>query len=238
MASKKQKSLTNIFLIIMNTTFYIIIITLVLFSIANIQVKRNDDIPHLFGTGFYAVLSDSMEGNNPDSFNKGDLIIVKMVTDEMLASLQVGDVVTYFDYNIRALNTHRIIEMGEFDGIPYVITQGDNPLTPTGSATGPDNPILLTDVKAIHHSTIPNLGNTLVRLQSPTGFALFVILPVFLILIYQGVVLGRNYLALSKSKLEEKMAIEKEQAKLDLAAQKELMKKELLEELKKEQSKS
>jgi signal peptidase I len=238
MQPKSTTSLKRSLGIAVNTLFYLIIIVLIVFSIANIQVKRNDDIPHIFGTGFYAVLSDSMVGDNSDSFNQGDLIFVQMATDEIRQNLEIGDVVTYFDYNIRALNTHRIIEFFEINDQQYVVTQGDNPLTPTGLATGPDSPILLSQVMAVHKSTVSGLGDTLVMLQSPTGFAAFVILPVFLILIYQAVVLGKNYMALNKAKLEEKLAIEKEQAKLDLEAQKERMKQELLEELKKEKASS
>ncbi len=71
-------------------------------------------------------------------------------------------------------------------------------------------------------------------MQSPTGFALFIILPVVLILAFEGVVLGRNIISLNRAKMEEKYAQEKEDTKKLLEAEKEKLREELLAELKKE----
>jgi len=212
-----------------NVFFYIVIILLLIFSIANIQVKRQDNIPNVFGVGFLSVASDSMAGSAEDNFDKGDLIFVRMINDTNRSQLSEGDIVTFFDMNIRAFNTHRIIDSFQLDGQTYFITQGDNTIEP-------DPPIRDMDVLSVYRSSWSGAGETLTYLQSSVGFALFIILPVFFILVYEGIVLGKNILALNKSKLEEKMLIEKEKAMSELQSQKENMKKELLEELKREQA--
>ena len=61
------------------------------------------------------VLTGSMEGDNPDSFNEGDLIIVNKATDESIAALEVGDIVTYVGNvgGARGFITHRIVDIEE-----------------------------------------------------------------------------------------------------------------------------
>jgi signal peptidase I len=230
MEKTQKNQVLKILKISLNVFFYIVIILLLVFSIANMRVRRDDDVPNIFNRGFSAVVSDSMEGDKPDSFNKGDLIFLKMLDEDSRQELIVGDIVTFYDLGIRRLNTHRIVEIIEVDNETYIITRGDN--TP-----GNDDPIRIDEAIAVHTSTWSGAGSALEYLRSPVGFALFVILPVFLILIYEGIVLGRNVLSLNKSKLEDKMNLEKEQAKKDLEQEKERMRQELLEELKKEQNK-
>jgi signal peptidase len=60
-----------------------------------------------------------------------------------------------------------------------------------------------------------------------------VIAPVVLLLAYQGYVLTKTLLAVNKEKIEAKHVVDKEQL---LEAEKERIRKELLEELKKEES--
>lgn len=223
--SKKSNMAVRILKITLNTFFYIVIVVLLVFSLANIKVKQEDDIANIFGTGFLAVQSDSMKGTLTDSFEKGDLIFVKMLNDESRANLEVGDIVTYFDLSIHAFNTHRIKDIYTNNGEVYIVTQGDN--TP-----GADQPIHLTDALALYQSKWVGAGNALDYLQSPTGFAIFVILPVVIILVFEGIVLARNVLALNKAKMEEKYALEKEQTKADLEAEKEKIRAQILEELK------
>lgn len=231
MAQETKTVIVKSLKISINVFFYLVIIFMMIFSLANIRVKTDNDIPNIFGTGFLAVASDSMRGEQEDSFNRGDMIFVKMLDDQTRQQLAVGDIVTFFDRSIRALNTHRIVEIMEYDDQILLVTQGDN--TP-----GPDMPILLDDALAIHRSTWSGVGNTLAYMQTPVGFALFVILPVVFILIYEGIILGRNILMLNKSKLEEQYATDKEEAQKALEAEKALIRQQVLEELKKEQSES
>lgn len=225
MEKSKQKLALRILKIGVNTVFYIVIALLLVFSLANIQVKRENDIANVFGRGFLSVQSQSMSGDSEDSFEMGDMVFVKMLDDSDRENLVVGDIVTYFDLTLRAFNTHRIIEVFENDGEMYLITQGDN--TP-----GPDQPIRAAEVKAMYLSKWSGFGDALDYLQSPTGFALFVILPVIIILVFEGILLVRNILALNKVKMEEKYALEKEKTTADLEAEKDKIRAQIMEELK------
>jgi signal peptidase len=220
-----------------NVLFYGLIVLLLLFSIANLTVKSDKDIANVFGRGFLPVLSDSMEGDNADSFNKGDLLFVRTIKESQVDDLEIGDVVTFYDLSIAALNTHRVVEVTS----SYIVTQGDkanaiNPYVIAGNNAGKDYQIVTyNNVKAVHTGTWSGVGSAVNYLQTPVGFALFIILPVVILLAYQGFVLTKALLAVNKEKLEAKYAEDKEQSLKDLEAEKEKIRKELLEELKKEQ---
>lgn len=235
MSDKKKTSFISILKIVGNVVFYTLIFLLLVFSIANLQMKTDADIANVLGRGFLPVLSDSMEGDNPDSFNKGDLLFVKLLNEEDKQEIEVGDVITFFDLSISALNTHRVVEITS----QYIVTQGDkaydlNPYVPGGNNTNKDYQVVtFVNIKAVHTGTLPGVGSAITYLQTPTGFAIFVIAPVVLLLAYQGYVLTKTLLAVNKEKIEAKHAVDKEQL---LEAEKERIRKELLEELKKEES--
>ncbi|MBE0701274.1 MAG: signal peptidase I [Acholeplasmataceae bacterium] len=228
MDTKPQNKVLRIMKIALNTFFYIVVILLLTFSLANIKVKTENDIPNIFGRGFLSVQSDSMKSDAEDAFEKGDMIFVRMLNDDSRNDIKEGDVVTFFDRAIRAFNTHRVIELFELEGKKYLVTQGDN--TP-----GSDQPILLSDVIAVYRSSWSGFGETLTYLQSPVGFALFIILPVVFILVYEGIGLTRNILALNKAKMKEQLDLDKEEALKSFQAEKEKIRAQVIEELKKEQ---
>ncbi len=235
MEEKEKSTARKVFSIALNSLFYFIIIVLLVFSLANIKVKRENDIANVFGIGFLSVQSNSMFGEKEDSFEKGDMIFVKMLDEDSVKDLIVGDVVTYFDMSIKEFNTHRIVEINKDE--EYLVTQADYNQVSNNTNTQPDQPIAFDQVLAKYNSKASGLGNTLDYLQSPTGFALFIILPVVFILIFEGIVLGRNLLQLNRAKMEEKYAQDKEDTKKTLEAEKEKLRQELLAELKKEQEK-
>ncbi|MCR3905600.1 MAG: signal peptidase I [Tenericutes bacterium] len=208
----------------MNVLFYTLILFLMVFSIANIKVKTENDIANVFGMGFLSVQSDSMAGSEKDSFKEGDMVFVKLLDDGNRQSLQVGDVITYYDVSIKAFNTHRIIEVLELDGEKFLYTKGDN-------TTGVDKPIHISEALAVHQSSISSLGTTLDYLQSPAGFALFVILPVAILLIVEGVFLARNLLNMNRVKLEEKFKKEVKQTQDSLETEYERIRKQVLAEI-------
>ena len=237
MPMNKNSTLRKSLNIAGNVLFYGLIVLLLLFSIANLTIKSERDIANVFGRGFLPVLSDSMEGDNADSFNKGDLLFVRTIKESQVDDLEIGDIVTFYDLSIAALNTHRVVEVTD----SYIVTQGDkanaiNPYVIAGDNTGKDYQIVTYDnVKAVHTGTWSGVGSAVSYLQTPVGFALFIILPVVILLAYQGFVLTKALLAVNKEKLEAKYAEDKEQSLKDLEAEKEIIRKELLEELKKEQ---
>lgn len=235
MENKKKSAPKRVLSITLNSLFYMIIVVLLIFSLANIKVKKENNIANIFGIGFLSVQSNSMLGDQADSFEQGDMIFVKMLDEESIRELEVGDIVTYFDMTIKEFNTHRIVEINAEE--EYLITQADyNPVS-ENTNTQPDQPINFDQAIATYSTKVSGLGNTLDYLQSPTGFALFIILPVVFILAFEGVVLGRNIISLNRAKMEDKYAQEKEDTKKLLEAEKEKLREELLAELKKENEK-
>ena len=214
----------------MNIGFYSIIIVLILFSIANMKIKKENNIANIFGFGFLSVQSNSMYGELDDSFEKGDMIFVKLLDEAERENLNVGDIITYYDMSIRAFNTHRIVEINLEED--YVITQADYNQVSQSQNTSPDQPIKLDQAIAVYDGHVNNLGTTLDYVQSPSGFAVVVILPVVIILIFEGFKLFRNIMALNKEKLESKYKDDLNKTHELLEIEKQKMREALLKELK------
>ncbi len=136
MENEKKSTPKKVLSITLNSLFYMIIVVLLIFSLANIKVKKENDIANVFGLGFLSVQSNSMFGDQEDSFEQGDMIFVKMLDEESVKALEVGDIVTYFDMTIKEFNTHRIVEINTEE--EYLITQADyNPIS-ENTNTQPD----------------------------------------------------------------------------------------------------
>lgn len=250
-SNKVKKILT----IVLNVLFYLFIAFLFIFAIANLNGKENN-VPNLFGYSFMSVQSTSMEGNEDDSFNKGDLVITKSINEDMIAELKVGDVITFKDYNLdpqtNQLNTHRIVYIGtNTEGHKYYILQGDevktknpNRVFTTKEAYDSDINISMTcqligdeQIIAKYSSKIIKGGEKLDFLQSKTGFGLCVVLPAALLLLLEAFLLVKNLLELNKQKLEAQMAEQNEANKEALELEKEKMRQEILAELEAQKNK-
>lgn len=250
MKSTEMKTKTfKILSIVLNSLFYVVIVLLLLFALANLKVKTTADIPSVFGRGFLTVLTPSMDGDKKDSFKEGDLIIVDLLNDKEKEDLKIGDIVTYYDSQIEyttadgimhkgGLNTHRIVDI--FDD--FYITQGDKVVKDNPErAYDHDHPgdnadyyetVNKKDALAVHVSTWSGAGRSLQYLQTPAGFGLWIVIPTFILLMIEAALLIRNVLKYNQNKNKEQL--EKEKA-ADLAKEKEIMRQQILEELKKEQ---
>lgn len=194
--------------------YYVVIVVILTFSIITIASREEDKIPNLFGKGFLAVQTDSMSGSNKDSFNAGDLIYVRLLSDKGREKLEVGDVVTYFDEAIRALNTHRIIEINGTGDEMTVITKGDK----DGLGRDVERPV--DKILAVYTGKTPKLGKFISFLNTKLGFGLVIVLPVLALFIFQSV---RVYL-LYKEKKTATSAI-------DIDAERERIRQEILKEM-------
>ena len=237
----KKFPVKKVLSIALNVFFYLLILFLLLFAIANMKKKTVADIPNIFGRGFLSVQSDSMTGENKDSFNEGDMIFVRMITKKNVDTLKVGDIVTWYDSTIKRFNTHRIVDIEE----THFITQGDKNAAITSRKYNPEKPTTFAycefinkdEIIAQHRSTWGGAGKTLDFLMSPLGFPLLIVLPAVLILIFEGVILVRNVMRYNQVKLEAKYKQEKEEDLADLEKERERIRAEVMEELKKEQGK-
>jgi signal peptidase len=53
-------------------------------------------------------------------------------------------------------------------------------------------------------AAVKNAGSAMKYMQTPTGFAITIVLPVFILLIVQGSILVKNIMGISKEKLKLK----------------------------------
>jgi signal peptidase len=207
-----------------NVVFYAFVILVMVFAISNISVKNDGDIPNVFGKGYIAVVSDSMNGDQPDSFDKGDLIIVKVLKSaEEKKALKVGDIITFYDFDLNSLNSHRIVDI-------QTNTNGDLLFTTKGDKEGLGEDVVLKgfeDIKAIYVGKVTNLGGAINYLQTPAGFAIFIVLPTVAFLGYELFLFIRVLLKANSEKVEARVLEDKEK-----------IRQELLEEIKKEQEKA
>lgn len=200
-----KKKLTKIINI---TVDVLIILVLIISALTLITVftttRGGEGVPNLFGKAPVSVLTDSMKGDEPDSFNKGDLLICDVVDANADNKFEVGDVVT-FRHDVDGdgkedLVTHRLYKQNE-DG--SFQTKGDNNVSydqnPANSIYF--NNIYSTDILAVYHGTrIPGVGNFVDFLRSPLGFFLCILLPMIIFFVYQAIRVIINAMAYSKEK--------------------------------------
>lgn len=247
--------------IALNVVFYILILLVLLFSISNIRAKnKNDQIPNIFGKGYLNVLSDSMTGDNEDSFNTGDMIIVKIANKKNISKLEVGNIVTFYDYRLAsnkgagsALDTHRIVYIDKTNNDSYVYyTVGDKiakQLNFDASKLNADNYLTLlnslgsnnyqafgsTEIRGIYSGKWSGFGKTIQTINN--HFIAIIIVPVAILLVFEIGVLVLNIMRAR----EEKLKLEMKETSQELANQetisadeKEKLKAELRAELLKE----
>lgn len=247
--------------IALNVVFYILILLVLLFSISNIRAKnKNDQIPNIFGKGYLNVLSDSMTGDNEDSFNTGDMIIVKIANKKNISKLEVGNIVTFYDYRLAsnkgagsALDTHRIVYIDKTNNDSYVYyTVGDKiakQLNFDASKLNADNYLTIlnslgsnnyqafgsTEIRGIYSGKWFGFGKTIQTINN--HFIAIIIVPVAILLVFEIGVLVLNIMRAR----EEKLKLEMKETSQELANQetisadeKEKLKAELRAELLKE----
>lgn len=247
--------------IALNVVFYILILLVLLFSISNIRAKnKNDQIPNIFGKGYLNVLSDSMTGDNKNSFNTGDMIIVKIANKKNISKLEVGNIVTFYDYRLAsnkgagsALDTHRIVYIDKTNNDSYVYyTVGDKiakQLNFDASKLNADNYLTIlnslgsnnyqafgsTEIRGIYSGKWSGFGKTIQTINN--HFIAIIIVPVAILLVFEIGVLVLNIMRAR----EEKLKLEMKETSQELANQetisadeKEKLKAELRAELLKE----
>lgn len=247
--------------IALNVVFYLLILLVLLFSISNIRAKnKNDQIPNIFGKGYLNVLSDSMTGDNDDSFNTGDMIIVKIANKKNISKLEVGNIVTFYDYRLAsnkgagsALDTHRIVYIDKTNNDSYVYyTVGDKiakQLNFDASKLNADNYLTIlnslgsnnyqafgsTEIRGIYSGKWSGFGKTIQAINN--HFIAIIIVPVAILLVFEIGVLVLNIMRAR----EEKLKLEMKETSQELANQetisaneKEKLKAELRAELLKE----
>ncbi len=170
MSERVKKVLT----VVAGVVLWCVILVAALYAFTTLATKGNGRVADIFGYTPLSVQTDSMS----PTFNAGDLIIIKK-TDP--SALKVGDIVTFHTIieNQYALNTHRIDEIEESDGIRRYVTKGDN-------NPGSDADIITNgDIVGKYVFRIPKLGRVMDFLSGSAGFLVCIVLPMLLFFIYQ-----------------------------------------------------
>lgn len=248
--------------IVGNVIFYIIIVALLLFSIMNINAgSKNGGFPNLFGKGFLSVQTDSMERSDKlgdleewseykiQEINKGDLVYVTKFTKSDCQSLKVGDVITFYDDELESLNTHRIVYIMEDS--KSVITQGDKSAElrpykkddPFGENAqynaqleqdGAVETVNVSNIRGVVTGVSRGAGKVIDNIQK--NWLWYFVLPVLAFLLFEIFMVVRNIMELKGAKQQAALATDKEAMLADIEAQKEEMRKQILAELKAQQS--
>ena len=189
MSESKTQEKTNtsttkkVLKIVLNVILWIFLVFAAVTMVFAFLSSANDYGVPMFGDKVLLnVQSDSMS----PTFNAGDMLIGTVLTDEDKANLKENDIITFYvdlnGDNVKELNTHRIVEVGESSGVKYYVTKGDNNLA-TDTYRVYDRDILATWKDG--DGKIGGLGGFLSFLQSSTGFLIVIVIPLAIFFIYE-----------------------------------------------------
>ncbi|MDO4477663.1 MAG: signal peptidase I [Lachnospiraceae bacterium] len=169
-----NKTGKNVLNVVVSVILWIVILVAALFAFVTLATKDSTRIASIGGFSPLTVQSDSMK----PTFSTGDLLIIKKCNPDTLAE---GDIITFHTIidNQYALNTHRIKEIKEENGIRNYVTQGDN------NAIADMHTITGADIVGKYVTKIPFLGKLMNFLASSVGFLLCIVLPLLVFFVYQ-----------------------------------------------------
>ena len=166
-----MKKAANIFL---NVLLWILVLVVAFFAVVTFATRSDGSVSNLFGYTPMTVLTDSMS----PTFRSNDLIIIKA---ESQKTYKVGDVVSYWTFinGVKSINTHRVVDVREADGITYFTTRGDN--------NSADDSLTISRGDIIGHFVVkvPFMGKILAVLSSSVGFFIILVIPLLLFFLFQ-----------------------------------------------------
>lgn len=187
---------------VLNVVIWVIIAIVLLLAISVVtSIKKG--YSSLFGYAMLGVATDSMKGDEKDSFGKYNYIFVKILDKDEVAELEIGDVITYqIDINGDGkdeLNTHRIVGGSAATGF---VTQGDNNSITDQQAYG--YTVSTSEIVGKYMGfRIPLIGGLSVLVRSSVGFLCVVVIPSFLIVAYAVFSLIKSAKVYNSEKSEE-----------------------------------
>ncbi len=185
----------NVFEKILNgfawVAFFVAIIVSAVTVFSTFSDEKNGK--EIFGVKFLIVASDSMSKSEisqdePIFFNAGDIVIIKTGADT--TKLQEGQVISFYSYNQDSFGetlTHKIT------GVQYTPNGRLIGYTTCGINKGEtDQAIVSPDsIIGVYTGKVQYLGYVFSFLKTPRGFAMSVITPTILLIIYFSVAVGR-----------------------------------------------
>ena len=162
------------FTIVVSIVLWLVILLAALFAFTTLATKDQAHVASLAGYTPMMVQTDSMA----PTFLSGDLIFIRKCDT---ANLEEGDIICFHTIieNEYALNTHRILQIDEINGIRSYVTKGDN------NEISDSHIISDGDIVGKYIGKISRLGTVMEFLSSSFGFLVVIVLPMLLFFIYQ-----------------------------------------------------
>lgn len=178
--------------ILLSVLLWGVILVAALYTVVTLATRDEANVSSIAGFSPLVVKTDSMS----PTFNADDLILIH-TTDP--STLQVGDIVTFHTIinNEYALNTHRIADIAENNGVRSYTTKGDN------NAIADQHIIADGDIVGKYVTRVPGVGRLINFLSSSVGFLVVIVLPMLLFFVYQVYHLIMVSLHLRKAMQEE-----------------------------------
>ena len=186
---QKSKKIHRIYKII-ETIFYIIIIPIIIINFTLIikSFINSEDIPDFFGYKSFIIVSKSMEPN----LKIGDAIFIKEVNEN---KINVNDIISFHDGE--DINTHRIKEISEENGIKYYTTKGDN------NKKQDKNKITFKDIEGKYIFKIRNFGIVINILKSKITLIILIVLFTANIMFYHRIYKRKQIRSIKRKVYEE-----------------------------------
>ena len=169
---------------------------MIIFTIVSLTAADRED-RSIFGFRAFIALSDSMSATD---FDAGDLVLVKEVDP---ATLKEGDIIAYISRSNASdgeTTTHKIRRLTvDEDGKPGFITYG------TTTDTDDEGIVTYGDVLGVYRGHIPKVGRFIAFIKTTGGFITCILVPLFLIVLSQGVSCIRLLRTYRQEKAEEKV---------------------------------
>lgn len=239
MEEKTKQKTKKILNIVVNVLVVLILVIALLVTINNIASSKKG-YTSIFGSTFLVVQTNSMDAPKPekyadkrDGFAVGDLISVKILSEQEKMNLEEGDIISFFcDLNNDGqleIESHRIVKVQRFydeDGNvtrAAYNTKGDNT-----TDEDPNDPWVIASDQAANSEyyligtvtgNLGGIGNVFSFFQSSTGFLVCIVIPSFLVVIYFAFNLAREILKTRKAGAAESEAKKEEEIIARLRAQ-------------------
>ena len=168
---------------------------MIIFTIVSLTAADRED-RSILGFRAFIALSDSMSATD---FDAGDLVLVKEVDP---ATLKEGDIIAYISRSSASngeTTTHKIRRLtADEDGEPGFITYG------TTTDTDDEGIVTYGDVLGVYRGHIPKVGRFIAFIKTTGGFITCILVPLFLIVLSQGVSCIRLLQTYRQEKAEER----------------------------------
>ena len=169
---------------------------MIIFTIVSLTAADRED-RSILGFRAFIALSDSMSATD---FDAGDLVLVKEVDP---ATLKEGDIIAYISRSSASngeTTTHKIRRLtADEDGKPGFITYG------TTTDTDDEGIVTYGDVLGVYRGHIPKVGRFIAFIKTTGGFITCILVPLFLIVLSQGISCIRLLRTYRQEKAEEKV---------------------------------